>query len=474
MLAGLYASLPIFFQDVVCSLVGLTVRRARYGRHFRRSLAQLLESQHWSTQRLRDYQDEQLRRLIDHAYRTIPYYRKVMEERGLKPADIAGKDDLPKLPILTKADVRANVDRMVSSAFDRRRLIKHHTSGTTGTSLEFWTTLEAQQFQWALWWRHRSWLGLNHTDRVATFSGQPVVPQRQSRPPYWRHVWPMNQLYLSVYHMSSQTVSDYARAIEQFRPQYMSGYPSSMFLFATLLEEHGIILSHRPSWVTTGAETMLPWQKEKIERAIAPCSEHYGLAEQCGNLSRCERGIFHEDMEYGIIEPIPVNADDPAGACRLIQTGLTNWAMPFIRYDVGDVATYTRQPCPCGRPGATVQDIDGRIDSFIVLPNGRMLGRLANVFKGALNVVEGQVVQDQVGQMTVRIVPGPEYVDADGQRLVARFRERVGPDMQIDIEKVDRIPRTRTGKIRLVVSSIGPEFLRQRHAGGQAATGQNR
>lgn len=457
----LYELSPIWAQNLACSLQGWRIQRGRYTKGFWRKLAWLRDTEKWPLQQLLDYQDEQLRKLIAHCYRTVPYYRELMDRLRLSPGEIRGRHDLPKLPVLTKQDVREHGPRLVSTAFDRKKLIRNHTSGTTGASLELWTTQEAVEMQWATWWRHHGWLGLTPGDRVITFSGQQVVPPRQVRPPYWRTVRPMNQLYMSVYHLNAQTVADYVRAIDRFRPKYFSGYPSAMFLLSALMEERGLRLSHHPEWVTTGAESQLPWQKDKIEQFLAPCSELYGQGEQCGNMSRCLQGRFHEDMEYGIIEALPVDPANPSGSCRMIQTGLTNLAMPLLRYDVGDAATFCDGPCACGRPAPTASTIDGRMDSFIVTPDGRIVGRLACVFKGLFGIVEAQIVQDRLESITIRVVRATGYNQSHENELVARVRREVGDVIGIEVEHVQAIPKSATGKIRVVVSTIGPEFLRQ-------------
>jgi phenylacetate-CoA ligase len=453
----------------MCDLRGRQIKRRRFGPGFYRALEWLKQTQQWSQQQLLQYQNQQLRWLIPYCYANVPYYRRIMDERGLSPDDFQTRDDLCKLPILTKQDVRQNGNEMISRDVDRRELISIWTSGTTGPSLKLWTVQEAIEFQWALWWRHRSWLGLNPTDRFATFSGNTIVPRWQKGPPYWRTVRSMNQLYFSVYHLSTKTIADYAAALDCFQPKYISGYPSAIYLFATLLERSGLRLKHRPQYVVTGAETQLHWQKEQIERIIAPCSEHYGLAEQCANLSKCEKGIFHEDMEYAILEHLPVDKNDPTGPVRMIQTGFVNRAMPFIRYDAGDVATNSPMPCECGRPSDTMISIDGRIDSFIVTREGRMVGRLANLFKGMVNIVEAQLVQEEIDSIRVRVVRGSEFSRADEVELVNRIGSRIGEGIDISFDYVERIERSATGKFRAVISRVGSEYLRQ----GKIGVAQN-
>ena len=148
----LYYLLPVPLQNVGFSLFGLGAWRSRFSKHFYDRLAELQESQSWPEDRIAAFQDEQVRGLIRHAYQTVPFYRRWYDQHGVDLAKINGRDDLKRLPVLTKDLVRENQDDMVSRAYPRRCLRVHLTSGTTGTPLRIMKTKQAISFQWALWW----------------------------------------------------------------------------------------------------------------------------------------------------------------------------------------------------------------------------------------------------------------------------------------------------------------------------------
>ena len=151
-----YGRLPVGLQNVACSAYGLRERHLRLGAAFTHRYKWLTNSEGTSDTEIAEYQDAQVASLVEHAYCTVPYYRRVMDERGLRPRDITGVADLSKLPILTKEDVIANFSDLRSSSFPLKSLLERGTSGTTGTALRFLSTREAVAFQWAVWWRHRS------------------------------------------------------------------------------------------------------------------------------------------------------------------------------------------------------------------------------------------------------------------------------------------------------------------------------
>ena len=156
----IYDHLPVWAQNIACSMVGIKMRQTRYNKHFFKFFKFLEKSQWWSLTDLQAYQDEQVSRVIHHAYQTVPYYRRVMDERKLKPSDIRSTGDLVKLPILTKKMVRKLGVDLLSKAIPEKERIHGHTGGTTGTSLQLYSDKKTNPLQWAVWWRHRSRFGL--------------------------------------------------------------------------------------------------------------------------------------------------------------------------------------------------------------------------------------------------------------------------------------------------------------------------
>jgi phenylacetate-CoA ligase len=144
----------------------------------------------------------------------------------------------------------------------------------------------------------------------------------------------------------------------------------------------------------------------------------------------------------------------PDGSERIVGTTLTNQAFPLLRYDVGDIATRSDKPCECGRPGRIVISIDGRREDCVVTKSGCKLGRLDHIFKDCLHIREAQIRQEKSGHMSVHIVKGTGYSEADERTLTGDILKRIGHDLTFDIVYCDSIPRTSSGKLRFVVSTV--------------------
>ncbi len=176
-----YQNLPVFLQNIVCSAYGYKIKKQRFGNFFQKELEWLEKSQWWSKSEIENYQNEQLSKLVKHAYDTVPYYNKIFKKNKLKHSDIKTKKDLYKIPILTKEIVRENWKQLISDGYKKKELILIHTSGSTGKALEFYLTREALQFQWAVWWRFRKRFGINLGEPHCNFTGKIAVPLNQKK-----------------------------------------------------------------------------------------------------------------------------------------------------------------------------------------------------------------------------------------------------------------------------------------------------
>jgi phenylacetate-CoA ligase len=452
----IYPYLPIPLQNVACGFQGRGQRKLRYGGPFPEVLNWLEESQWWSAQKIQEHQQEQLEKLIRHAYESVPYYKDLFHRIKLKPADIKSPEDLYKIPVLTKEDVRNNYERMVSREFDRKSLVFCHTSGTTGKSLKFYQEPRAIQFRWAVWWRHKARFGVKFDEPYATFTGLTAIPINQMKPPFWRENRPMRQTVFTMHHIVPSKIGSIAARLNEGGFVYYAGYPSILYVLAALLLESGLKILAPPKYIFTGAENLYENQRDLISKAFrSPVTDQYGFSEGCGNASRCEHDLFHEDFEFGILECGDAETiDSHTKQGRIIATGFSSYGMPFIRYDVGDAGTWKDMSCACGRKSKVLTKINGRVEDFVITPEGRRILRFDYIFKDAENVRDAQVVQKAPGSICLRIVRRPAYSFKDEELLREEVKNRVSPMLVVLFEYVDEIERESNGKVRAVKSLL--------------------
>jgi len=450
----IYSKLPTSVQNIFCNLEGWRICRTRYNNDFYRRLCKAVERSSWSREQLFEYRDSQLRRFIMHAATTVPYYRHRFKELGIDPTSIKTIEDLKHLPIITKHTVKDHFDEFISEVIPKSKMILTHTSGTTGSGFHFYTTMDSIHEQWTIWWRYRLWHGITMDTWCAYFGGRSVVPISQNRPPFWRYNISGKQVLFSGYHMSPQTLPYYLEELKRRKLIWLHGYPSLLTLLASYILDNNITIGYEVKYITIGAENLLPQQSALIKNAFGVLpKQHYGLAEGTANISECEYGNLHVDEDFSAVEFV---RQQNGPGYRIVGTNFTNLAMPLIRYDTQDIATILPQeePCPCGKAGRLVANIDGRQEDFVILKNGIRIGRMDHVFKDLINIREAQIYQRKAGEIFVRVVKGFHYTEKDESKLTEELRKRVGNDTKIHIEHVKFLPRSSTGKLQFVISEL--------------------
>ncbi len=455
-LRKLYTSLPIAAQNLVVTVDGYRRYRQRFTRHFHDRLATWEETVHRPLEWHHENQWAELRRLMTFAREEIDYYRFLPEPVARGDAAESIRATLKEIPPLEKTVYRARTRdflprRARPSSFNRR-----FTSGTTGTALEIFDTAHRLAENYAVVWRQRRSFGVDLRDPFLGFTGQIVTPIKQVAPPFWRHDAFGGRTLFSIFHMSPENLESYVEPIHRSAAVYAEGYPSALNLVAgAMIDTDRCLPEGQMKAVFTSSESLLEYQRERIEKAFgAPVRDHYASTEHVVAMTACELDRLHVDMEFCIVEVEAVEETDEWVRGPLLVTGLGSPAAPMLRYRIGDVGTRLKRPCECGRPGDAFLDIDGRVEDYVLTPTGRYVGRLDHVFKQRLDIAEAQIIQDSVSALQIRIVPAGPFASEDRERLVRDLRERVGPEIAIEIEVTDRIPREPNGKFRAVRSSV--------------------
>jgi phenylacetate-CoA ligase len=452
-----YNNSPVSIQNMLVSMQGKRLCRERFGSYYA-SLMKLWEVTQWlSFSELLELQGEKLRALIQHAYETVPYYKRVMSEAGLKPDDIKSVPDLEKFPILTKDDIRKNFKDLISTAA-KDDMAEGHSSGTTGSPINVLWDKNVITAHNAAIWRHRSWVGFEFGRPYASILGRVIVPISQKKPPFWRFNKAWNQLFLSSFHLESKNFPYYFEALSRHGIESIQAYPSTIFILASYLEQEGKYFPLK--YIFTSSEPLLEIQREVIEeRFKCKIYDCYGLAERVMYSGECaEHNGHHLYMEYGITEIVDNDALVlPAGKFgRVIATGLHNYGMPLIRYEVGDVSAYRTDLCTCKRGLPLLEAITTKAEDIVVTPDGRYISSsiLTHPFKPMVNIEKSQIIQEAPDRITIKIVKRPKYTDKDSKILLDEFYARLGDGIKIELDFVDDIPRSGSGKYRWVISKV--------------------
>ena len=457
-LFSIYKLCPVPLQNFLCTLQGYKLEKQRYNKEYFEIFKTLIDSDKWSKEQILHYKEEHTYRIIEYAFRHCPFYTELYTNLGLTPSDFKGMESLDKFPIITKEDIRNNWKKMLSDEFDRKQLIPYHTSGSTGKALDFFWTKENLQFYWAVVWRGRERFGMYKGDLHLNFTGKIVVPIEQNKPPYWRYNKPLNQFMFNMQHLTETKVKDVVNFINHSNFKFFVGYPSIINTLAVLINDMNLKITHSPQYIFSSAEKMYENQKAAIEQAFPGTTiiEHYGFSENAACASKCHKNVYHEDFELGHLELNNPISTPNGQTGSMVATGFQNFAMPFIRYEIGDTGTFSSSNCKCGLNSQVITDIEGRNGDYVITPEGAHIMRFGYIFKETKDIKECQIVQRELGEMIVRIVKRDSYNLRTEENLKKAIKEWISPTIKVSFEYVNEIPRTKSGKFKAVVSELRP------------------
>jgi len=429
----------------------------RFGVDIRSAWKSLNQSQYWPAAKLREYRDEKLRRIIAHAYEQIPYYRRMLDERGVRPEHIKGLADLSKLPVMTKPVFHEHWDDLRARDIPDSEVERLNTGGTTGNPMPSAREHKTLACQIVSHMRGVSWGGLALGRSSIMLTGWSLGGGRPPPRLAGLRNWLLGAFQLSAYDLAAPgIISRYAKAIRRSGAQFLVGYASACYLLATLAEQAGEHL--RLTTVFPTSELCPPDWAETMARVFsAKVLPFYGCGEVNSLGHTCPQGgVYHTCDEHVVIEVEDVGGGSALeGEGAFLITDLDNRAVPFIRYRNGDAGKLAGPGCACGRSLGRIVQLHGRINDMLVASNGaRVSGMVAaNAFLPIRNVESFQVVQRLPGQLTVRVVreAGYEANSAESQ-LQTYFRRFLGEDALVEFEYVASIPSTSSGKRRFVIN----------------------
>ncbi|MDR3447740.1 MULTISPECIES: phenylacetate--CoA ligase family protein [unclassified Dyella] len=417
------------------------------------------EHDQWlSPEQMAQLQWTRLKQLLEHCHREVPYYQKQWRELGVTPSDIRTMDDFARLPLLTKADIRANLDDLKAVSL-RDQLLYKATGGSTGEPMRFGYTRESNNRRHAVMWRGYGWAGAPLGARSLLLWGAGVgnPPWRQRVKDHLYHA-AFSRRVINSFHMTEANMAEFADAIDAFRPRVLLGYTGPLIRLAQWMLDTGRHVYRPQSFISCG-EALHEFQREIIEKAFGcPAFNTYGCREFMLVASECERHEgLHVNSDHLLVE-LPKTPDAPPDGetGEVVVTDLSNYGMPFIRYATTDLATPAHHTCSCGRGLPLIKQVDGRVLDAIHTPDGRVLPGMffPFLFKETKGVSRYQVVQRQLDRLDISIVRGAEFNDDSLAFIRNEIYKVLGDSLQLHCHFVDTIPLTSSGKTRLTISEL--------------------
>jgi phenylacetate-CoA ligase len=376
-------------------------------------------------------------------------------------------EDINRIPLLSKDDIRKNLDSLIARNFPKEYLLEDTSGGTTGLPVTFYADKRVFSpveyvYITSLWNR----IGYNFYDRYVVFRGEIIKSGNNGEKKYWYHNRMRNCIVFSAFEMNDDVIPHYIRKIKEFKPQFLHCYPSVLYTFANYIMNNKINDLPPLKGIFLGSETLYSWQRELFRKVFnTRLYTWYGHRERCILAGEQDIPAVYEVFPtYGFAELInqhgqSCSMDGEAG--EIVGTSFYNYAFPLIRYNTHDIAEYCTQKTSY-RNFMRIKNIKGRIQDFFIDKSGSMITITTswNAIKTIKDKISAhQFVQDVPGKLSLSIEAVKEITREEIATVKNDFRERF-PNFDLDVNIVKSIQRTTLGKFRYFVQNLDIEFNR--------------
>jgi phenylacetate-CoA ligase len=444
------------------------IRRPKSERIFA-VLGFLEKTQWWKRSELEAFQQERLQALLKHAYENTSYYHRIFKELKLKPEDIKNVGDLQKLPILTKEHIRNNLDDLTAKNYSKEELIPSATGGSTGEPMRFFIDKEGITWNMAAAYREWNWAGYNLGDKIAYLWGAPQDLSHQAELKARIYNLIQRTIWLDAFDMTEKIFEEYVRILRKFKPKVINAYASAIYLMAQYMEKRGID-DIRPKAILTSCEMLFDYQRETIERAFG-CEvfDYYSGRDTTLQAGECpEHSGYHLSIETGMVEFVKDGEHVAPGELgEIVITDLCNYAMPFIRYEIGDLGVPSDEVCSCGLGLPLMEKVVGRSNDILFTSDNKIIVSTfipylfypdciysEATIKQYQKIKQFQVIQKNKNEIIVKIIKEPESDERGFYYVLTNFKKCFGENVNIKLMFVESIPPLPSGKINYIISNV--------------------
>ena len=432
--------------------------RIFFGRNYGRQLSDLLMSQQWTPEELREFQEMKLRRLIDHCYVNVPFYKHVFDENKIKPGEIRTISDLKALPVMTKQTMSENSDDLLARNYSKKLMETETTSGSTGKPTRFYFDLTSRDIRKASQMRSFMWAGQQFGDKLLLVKS--FMDQKKT---FYRRLSDIatRSQRLDAYDLTDKTLIDHVERIRKLKPKIVYGYAKALFFLSRLLNQLNCNDLGVESVISSG-EMLLETERKEVEKAFrCKVFNLYGSVEAYSIGMECKaHDGLHISSDLYIYELTKngetINGEGEEGEVTI--TNLNNYAMPFVRYNIEDLAELkTTERCQCGCFFPRIELTGGRKGDVLQGTNGNKLSCM--FFSGVFRQFEDQirqyqVIQSEADHLKMNVVRTASYREQTTNQLIQRVCEKAGSEMRVEINFVPVIHPTKSGKLRTTISLL--------------------
>jgi phenylacetate-CoA ligase len=420
-----------------------------------------LESTQWlSREDLKQFQLLKLKQILKYAFGNIPYYQKTLKPYSDLIHNLNSDLELNSFPFLTKQIIRDNFYLIQNPKF-KGQISTESTSGSTGDPMKFVHDRNGGAFARALSYREHKWYDLNVGQKEARFYGIPMDFKAKLKEKVKDFL--MNRKRFCVFNLSEEFLNRYYHIINRYQPAYIYGYTSAVFEFINYMRNHNLKFKNDfLKAIIVTSEVLVNEQRKIMEAYLnVPVINEYGCSEVGIIAAECPHQGLHISAENLVVEIIKNGSSAKPGELgEVVITGLNNFAMPLIRYKMGDIAKISNASCPCGRSLPLLENIEGRVNNMVITPEGKISSGLIfyyisrSLIEKSGGVKKFKVIQDKIDHITFQIVKDKDFEESSLRTLVKKTHEYLSPKMQVAFEFLPELPHRTNGKIIHFISNL--------------------
>ena len=405
-----------------------------------------------------------LRKIIHHAYKTSPYYRDLWKQINFEAKLLIKPEGIQKLPLLTKDIIEKDKNRMISKRFSPEDLELSYTGGSGGTPTSFYRdrkcTTQRIGRQLGILELCRYHVG----DRCGLIWGAHQDLQNANARRGWKQQlreFANGTEVLDCSVMNYNKIKKYYERLKTFKPKVLYGYPNAMSQFANYVKENNLGKIKVNTIIST-AERLSEDQRKLLQDVFEGevynlyCTREHGcIGFECRN-----HNGFHIDIGSVYLEIVSNGRTVNHGEVGdIVVTDLLNYAMPFIRYTIGDRGSISPEPCSCGCKLPILSRLDGRVSDMLYRPDGSLVAgiMLIDMFLDEPAIKNIQIVQDSLHEVDLFLVVTENFSKEIEEKVIYQMRSYMGEGIKINIKIVPEIPRNPiSGKYQEVICKINP------------------
>jgi len=420
----------------------------------------VLDRSQWlKKEELRLMQVRKLKVLLTHVFENVPYYHALFKSVAFRPTDFRDLGDMQKIPVLQRSYLRANFPDLLARNVNKANLVSCATSGTTSAPLKFCQGKSEIPWYLAVEARAYGWAGYEVGDTVLyvrLFGNSPLLARPLARLNRFVRNWKL----LGGFKFSDGAIASFCAKNRGYRPDFVHGGAGPLNILSAFLLDSGECRM-RPKAVFSYGQQLLPEYRKTIEGAFR-CSVYdiYGATEvpfaaaQCG----CHEGLHVADESVFLEVDKNDEAVAPGTEGNVLLTNLNGFAMPLIRYDIGDKGKLYDDECSCGRSLSLFKPF-GRSYEYFLHSDGTFtfFRDLKTIFEN-LPIVDYQIVQESLDKIVIRIVKRTGYTEADTDFIMKRINLVKSDVAKVKIELIQSVPLIGFGKVSHFISKIHTKY----------------